>query len=438
MECSNPNTSFTKIRIIKNLAVISVSFLLIFTAYDGLSMLQTTMNKEEGVGTVAQTVLHISYGLSSLLLSSFVVMKLGTKNSQFLGMAMYLPYVAANFYASWVTLIPSAIIQGMGSTFLWAAQCTYFNECSTLYKELTDASTNFISRPKITYISDKEIVEELSALDLMNKAEGGQNPHRNCEKSLEISSTVCLSPGRYVRDNVPKSQPETNQRWSEKNKEHVEGFVESNSKWNSLFKSSATIKSIEITENNSFEIHKPNDVQNKHNKTSMTFSSTNALFFGLHGLAYCSAQVWSNLISFYVLSSGQVENYNKTSYCSCGADFCNNDEECVNTKIEEVPADVRYIYTGLCLACGIVAVLLIRLFVDPMVRSRGQVPLSWNHIFATMKFMKNKQQIFIIPLTICTCMLQAFYTADFTKLCMELSFKETKKRLFQVATLSVP
>ncbi|GBL92503.1 hypothetical protein AVEN_174762-1 [Araneus ventricosus] len=266
-------------------------------------------------------------------------------------MSLYLPYVAANFYPSWITLVPSAIIIGIGCTLLWGAQGTYFNECSVLYKELTDASTTSTPSPKVTYISNNE---ELSALDLLQKVDESQNPQENCENS------------------PPKRVP-------------TDGYIVSPLP-GSLGEANATKKK----ENKVFKLHTSNRIQNKRNQKSGSLSSTNALFFGFHGLAYCSAQVWSNLTSFYVLSSGQGKNYNKFSHCSCGADFCNTDQECIDTRIEEVPAGIRYIYTGLCVACGIVAVLLIWLFVDHMDRSKGSVALSRNHIFSTIKFIKIK------------------------------------------------
>ncbi|XP_055947325.1 protein unc-93 homolog A-like [Argiope bruennichi] len=416
MEIRNQNASFSKLRIIKNLTAISISFLLMFTACDGLIMLQTTMNKEEGIGTVGQAAMFIAYGISSLLLSSYVSKKLGSKSTQLLGMIMYLPYVAANFYPSWITLLPSAVIIGVGCTLLWGAQCTYFNECSVLYRDITDDSTDYIPSPVITYRSGKGEIKELSAKDFLQEAERSLNSHGDCENSLKTSPSFHLpSYKRSEPGNETESNRQCSERTSKKTTEYVQDFENLNSETINNHKLSEDIQAIEGKKNKPFALHTKTKMENNHNQKSKFLSSVNSLFFGFHGLAYCSAQVWSNLISFYVLASEHTENYHKTSNCSCGADFCNTDQECVNSKIEEVPSDIRQYYTGLCFACGILAVLLIWLFVDLLEKSKKQVTLSWNHIFATVKFIRNKEQLFIIPLTICTSMVQAFYMADFMK-----------------------
>ncbi|XP_055947073.1 uncharacterized protein LOC129980716 [Argiope bruennichi] len=354
MEYPQQNTNFSKLRIIKNLIVISVSFLLLFTAFSGLGMLQTTMNKEKG--TAAQAVLYLSNGISSLLFSCYLVRKLGTKNAQLVGMILYLPYIASNFYPSWITLVPSAAMIGIGCALLWGAQCTYFNECSVLYRGLTDKSPNYVTN---LVIPNTKGTKELLGKDFMEKTEG-LNFEENCENSLELSPPIYLP--SYKRSESG-SKAESNRQCSEKTFEEITeydpGFEDLNSEIITDHKSFDAIQSIKETERDIIELQGIKNIQNNYNQKSKSLSSVNSLFFSLHGFVFCSAQVWSNLISFYVLASGRVNNYDKISNCSCGADFCNTDQVCVDTKIEEVPANIRQYYTGVCFACGILSVLLI-------------------------------------------------------------------------------
>ncbi|KAF8796869.1 Protein unc-93 like protein [Argiope bruennichi] len=251
----------------------------------------------------------------------------------------------------------------------------------------------------------------------MEKTEG-LNFEENCENSLEFSPPIYLP--SYKRSESG-SEAESNRQCSEKTFEEIteydQGFEDLNSERITDHKSFDAIQSIKETERDIIELQGIKNIQNNHNQKSKSLSSVNSLFFSLHGFVFCSAQVWSNLISFYVLASGRVDNYDKISNCSCGADFCNTDQVCVDTKIEEVPANIRQYYTGVCFACGILSVLLIWLLVDHLEKSKRRMTLSWNHIFATIKFIRNKEQFLIIPFTICSSMLHAFYVADFTKVC---------------------
>ena len=60
--------SFIDRHILKNLLVITIVFLLLFLAYNGLASLQSTLHREHGLGTLTQSITYISYFISSLLL----------------------------------------------------------------------------------------------------------------------------------------------------------------------------------------------------------------------------------------------------------------------------------------------------------------------------------------------------------------------------------
>ncbi|GFY76733.1 UNC93-like protein, partial [Trichonephila inaurata madagascariensis] len=89
----NGEPQLSKLKIIKNLCLISFSFFLLFTAYDGLTMLQSTMNKKGGIGVVSQAVGYISFCTSSLLLPKYVIKKLGCKASLVTSLLMYIPFL---------------------------------------------------------------------------------------------------------------------------------------------------------------------------------------------------------------------------------------------------------------------------------------------------------------------------------------------------------
>jgi len=59
-------------RMLKNLIVLSSAFLLLFTAFQSLQNLQSSLNKEEGLGTVSLAVIYATGVLAGLFLPPLV------------------------------------------------------------------------------------------------------------------------------------------------------------------------------------------------------------------------------------------------------------------------------------------------------------------------------------------------------------------------------
>ncbi|KFM75914.1 UNC93-like protein, partial [Stegodyphus mimosarum] len=123
----------SKLRIMKNLVIVCLGFLFLFSAYQGLANLQSTMNMKGDLGTVSQSVIYAALIFSSLFLPKLVIKKLGCKLTLALSILTYAPYIAANFYPHMGTFVPTAIVLGLGAAPLWSAKCTYLNEISVLY-----------------------------------------------------------------------------------------------------------------------------------------------------------------------------------------------------------------------------------------------------------------------------------------------------------------
>ncbi|KAL4235032.1 unc-93 A [Mactra antiquata] len=130
-------TSMSKMKILKNLLVVSFAFMFLFTAFQSLTNLQSSLNREEGLGTVGLSVIYGSLTVSCMFLPPFIIDVLGCKWTVAFSMLCYILYMAANFYATWWTIIPAAVILGLGAAPLWSAKCTYLTQTGSWYSKMT-------------------------------------------------------------------------------------------------------------------------------------------------------------------------------------------------------------------------------------------------------------------------------------------------------------
>ncbi|XP_012939457.2 protein unc-93 homolog A [Aplysia californica] len=133
-----PEPKMNKRQILKNVFVVSLGFTFLFTAFSAMSNLQTSLNKEEGVGAWSLSTVYVALIVSCMFLPDFIISRLGCKWTIPLSMVGYVLYMGANFYAVKGTLIPAAIILGLGAAPLWSAKCTYLTQIGVWYAKLTN------------------------------------------------------------------------------------------------------------------------------------------------------------------------------------------------------------------------------------------------------------------------------------------------------------
>ncbi|XP_072760653.1 UNC93-like protein [Anoplolepis gracilipes] len=149
-------------------------------------------------------------------------------------------------------------------------------------------------------------------------------------------------------------------------------------------------------------------------------------FFGLFFMFYQMAQVWGNLISSAVLSYGiKTVTINETLNSSvvaekCGANFCGvSDIEDENPNLQRPPIERIYLISGIYLGCMILACLIIAFGVDSLFRydrnrARSVKGTSGFKLLAvTLKLLKEKNQLLILPIILFIGAEQAFLFADY-------------------------
>ncbi|KYN36192.1 UNC93-like protein [Trachymyrmex septentrionalis] len=148
-------------------------------------------------------------------------------------------------------------------------------------------------------------------------------------------------------------------------------------------------------------------------------------FFGLFFMFYQMAQVWGNLISSAVLSYGIDTVFSNVTLNSsvvaeiCGANFCGVSEENENPNLQRPPVERIYLISGIYLGCMILACLIIAFAVDPLSRyDRNRARLvkgssGFKLLAVTLKLLKEKNQLLILPITLFIGAEQAFLFADY-------------------------
>ncbi|KAK0090079.1 hypothetical protein PV325_003534 [Microctonus aethiopoides] len=281
-------------RILKNILIIGIAFMIHFTAFMGASNLQSSINADDSLGTSTLASIYGSLIFSNIFLPVLIISWLGCKWTIALSFIAYIPFIAAQFFPKFYTMIPAGLAVGLGGGPLWCAKCTYLTVVAEAYST----------------------VSQLNADVLVTR------------------------------------------------------------------------------------------------------------FFGLFFMFYQLAQVWGNLISSAVLSYGMEElpTSNVTLNSSvvaeiCGANFCYKVEE--NPNLASPPVERIHLISGIYLGCMVMACLIVALGVDSLSRyDRGRSGSAagksgFQLLIVTLKLLKEKRQLFILPITIFIGAEQAFLFADY-------------------------
>lgn len=290
-------------RIIKNVVILGFAFMIHFTAFHGTSNLQSSVNTDSSLGTITLASIYGSLIISNIFLPVIVISWLGCKWAITVSFIAYMPYIAAQFYPRFFTLLPAGLAVGFGGGPLWCAKCTYLSVIAEVFSSITHG---------------------------------------------KLSKDVLM-----VR------------------------------------------------------------------------------FFGLFFVFYQMAQVWGNLISSAVLSSmlgedNSVDLENTTVLWRdvgeiCGANFCPV-AVTQNDNPNLIPPDPRKIQllAGIFLACMVTACVSVAVGVDSLKRyeigrkGSGTGLSGFRLLSVTLRQLKHKYQLLLLPITMFIGAEQAFIAADFT------------------------
>ncbi|XP_042205190.1 UNC93-like protein isoform X5 [Homarus americanus] len=131
-----------KFRILKNVVIISIAFMFLFTSFNSMANLQSSINKVEG--TAALSTLYAALVVSCAFLPTWMIKKFKAKWTLCFSMLCYSTYIAAQFYPTVWTLVPTSIILGLGAAPMWSAKCTYLTQVGGKYAEIVGENAEVV------------------------------------------------------------------------------------------------------------------------------------------------------------------------------------------------------------------------------------------------------------------------------------------------------
>ncbi|XP_075453043.1 protein unc-93 homolog A-like [Ascaphus truei] len=150
-------------------------------------------------------------------------------------------------------------------------------------------------------------------------------------------------------------------------------------------------------------------------------------YFGIFFLIFQSSRIWGNLISSLILNLAHGKDVIKHwNYTDCGAGdspgILITSGNLSESESESTQPSHLLIYTilGIYTVCGVLAVLLVIVFLDPIDLQHENTKVEspqyvWTPFLVTLKHLQDKRQCLLIPLTIYTGIEQGFILSDYTK-----------------------
>ncbi|CAF4564352.1 unnamed protein product [Rotaria sp. Silwood2] len=120
-------------QIYKNLIIFALNFVLMFTAYGGISVLQSSLNIEGNVGVNSLIVANAFFFVSSIFLTHMLIDIFGLKWTVIICEIGYIFYIIVNIRPLPSLMYISAGLVGLGAAPLWTSQATYISRIARYY-----------------------------------------------------------------------------------------------------------------------------------------------------------------------------------------------------------------------------------------------------------------------------------------------------------------
>ncbi|XP_048582467.1 protein unc-93 homolog A [Nematostella vectensis] len=194
-----------------NIFFISCGFLFLFTAFQSLQNLQSSLNSDEGLGLASLCVIYASLIISCMFVPPYMIGRLGAKWALVVSMVSYVLYTVANYYPSWYTMIPASFLVGMSAAPLWSSKCAYLTTTGIRYSELSNETqetvvTRYFGIFFLIFQSGQIWGNLISSMVLQQGDAGGESFRENAAEVC--GPNFCKMPEAVGNATEPLSRPE--------------------------------------------------------------------------------------------------------------------------------------------------------------------------------------------------------------------------------------
>lgn len=128
----------------KNLFILGFLFFCIFTGFQSLQNLQSSIHSDANLGFGSLSVVYMSLVCSCLLVSPSLINKFGCKYTIVFSTIGYISYTTAHFYPTSWSLIPVSVLLGLCAAPLWTAKATYISTTARNYSKSSGLSVDAV------------------------------------------------------------------------------------------------------------------------------------------------------------------------------------------------------------------------------------------------------------------------------------------------------
>lgn len=139
------NQPRAKLTIWKDVIVLSIGFSCNYIAFTSFQNIQSSLNSEHGLGTIALGTMYSFAIVSSFIMPSLMINLLGLKRTIVCGLPFITLYIISNSYATWFTLVPSLALFGIVAGPLWSGQYSLLTILSFEYAQAWNISPEIIN-----------------------------------------------------------------------------------------------------------------------------------------------------------------------------------------------------------------------------------------------------------------------------------------------------
>ncbi|KAK7872330.1 hypothetical protein R5R35_002778 [Gryllus longicercus] len=137
-----PANAGSKCWLARNLVCLGTAFMVLYIGMKGAVNLQSSVNAEGGRGNSGLAAYYTGFLFSNFFLPTILIRWVGCKVTVIVAILAYIPYIAAQLFAHYYTLVPGGLLAGLAAGPLWVSQGTYLSHMASVYTAHSGSGSN--------------------------------------------------------------------------------------------------------------------------------------------------------------------------------------------------------------------------------------------------------------------------------------------------------